>query len=94
MKATIRLPRMLSEAANTTVRHQVDGATVGAALADLFAQQPGLRNHVLDESGSIRPHVSVFVDGAHADLSARVDAGSEIRILHAVSGGSRRSARP
>jgi molybdopterin converting factor small subunit len=78
---------MLSEAANTPIRQEVEGGTVEQALGDLFSREPGLRVHVLDEAGLIRPHVSVFVDGIHADLATRVAEDSEIRILHAVSGG-------
>ncbi|HUG31401.1 MAG TPA: MoaD/ThiS family protein [Acidimicrobiia bacterium] len=85
--STVRLPRMLSETAGVGGRHEVTGETVGEALDHLFERAPGLRNHVLDESGVIRPHVSVFVDGEQADLETEVGPASEIRILHAVSGG-------
>ena len=78
---------MLAEAVNTQMSHPVKGATVEEALSHLFAHEPGLRNHVLDETGAIRPHVSVFVDGVQADLTSGVGEGSEIRVLHAVSGG-------
>ncbi|HXV69872.1 MAG TPA: MoaD/ThiS family protein [Acidimicrobiia bacterium] len=84
---TLRLPRMLSEAANTDLRHEVRGTTVAEALASLFEVKPGLRNHILDDGGAVRPHVSVFVDGVQSDLSTAVVDSSEIRILHAVSGG-------
>lgn len=84
---TVRLPRMLSEAANIDLRHEVAGATVGEALSALFDRKPGLRNHILDDGGEVRPHVSVFVNGVQSDLATNVDDGSEIRILHAVSGG-------
>ncbi len=88
MNARMRLPRMLSETVGTEPAHDVTGDTVRAALASLFEQVPGLRNHIVDESGSVRPHVSVFVDGYQADLDTGVAEGSEIRVLHAVSGGS------
>lgn len=78
---------MLADAANTDLHHQVAGGTVGEALGALFQKKPGLRNHILDESGSVRPHVSLFVDGVQADLSESVGESSELRVLHAVSGG-------
>lgn len=84
---SLRLPRMLASAANTELRHTVGGTDLIGALDDLFATEPGLRNHILDENGVIRPHVSVFVDGMQADLGTAVADTSEIRILHAVSGG-------
>ena len=84
---TVRLPRMLSEAANTDLRHEVAGNTVAEALGALFERKPGLRNHILDDAGRIRPHVSMFVDGVQSDLSTSVADAAEIRVLHAVSGG-------
>lgn len=65
----------------------VEGGDVKGALADLFTSRPGLRNHILEEDGQIRPHVSVFVDAVQADLETEVRDGAEIRIIHAVSGG-------
>ncbi len=88
MTATVRLPRMLSETVKTDVTHDVVGTTVEEALTDLFARVPGLRHHICEETGAIRPHVSVFVDGVQADPDTRLREGSEVRVLHAVSGGS------
>lgn len=87
MSATLRLPRMLADAANVETRHEVEGDTVASALESLFVVKPGLRNHVLDEKGAIRPHVSVFVSGFQSDLDAEVPEEAEIRIINAVSGG-------
>lgn len=87
MTAGIKLPRMLWEAVHTDPVHEVEGATVAEALDDLFARVPGLRGHIVDETGVVRPHVSVFVNRLQADLDTPVGDGSELRILHAVSGG-------
>lgn len=87
MTVRVRLPRMLSETVKTDPGHEVDGAKVRDALANLFESVPGLRNHIVDETGSVRPHVSLFVDGVQADLDTALADGSEIRVLHAVSGG-------
>lgn len=78
---------MLADAANVETRHQVEGDTVSSAFDSLFRAKPGLRNHVLDEKGAIRPHVSVFVSGSQSDLDAAVPDGAEIRVINAVSGG-------
>jgi hypothetical protein len=78
---------MLSQAVNTALRHYVEGATVEEALDCLFRAAPGLENHIVDETGGIRPHVSVFVDGNQAGLSTPVGRDADIRVLHAVSGG-------
>jgi molybdopterin converting factor small subunit len=85
--ATIRLPRVLTETAGGRPRHEVAGSTVGEVLESLFAEEPGLRNHLLDEKGRIRPHVLMFVDADRADIETPVGADSEVQVLQAVSGG-------
>jgi molybdopterin synthase sulfur carrier subunit len=87
MSASIKLPRMLWETVNTEPVHEVGGATVAEALDALFVRVPGLRGHIVEEAGVVRSHVSIFVDGLQADLDTQVGDGSEIRIIHAVSGG-------
>ena len=42
---------------------------VGAALEALWAAHPGVRDRVLTETGDVRPHVNVFVDGESAGLA-------------------------
>jgi hypothetical protein len=85
--ARVRLPRVLTETAGSKQRHEVDGDTLGEVFTNLFAAEPGLRNHLLDEEGRIRPHVLVFVDAARADLYTLVGANAEVQVLQAVSGG-------
>jgi molybdopterin synthase sulfur carrier subunit len=85
--ATIRLPRVLTETAGGKQRHEVEGSTLGEILESLFVEEPGLRNHLLDEKGEIRPHVLMFVDANRADLQTHVGAHSEVQVLQAVSGG-------
>jgi molybdopterin converting factor small subunit len=87
MTATLRLPRVLAMTANIDLRHLVAGDTVASVLESLFDQHPGLRNHLLDDNGGIRPHVSVFVDGRQANLTTPVADGAEVYVLQAVSGG-------
>lgn len=71
------------------LEHEVTGETVREALDSLFAKEPGLRTHLVDEKGEIRPHVSVFVDGVQAKLETPIRKEAELRVLHAVSGGGK-----
>lgn len=70
---------------------ELDGATVGDALARLFAQDAQARGYVLDEQGRLRKHVCIFLDGerlAHATaLAAPLAPQSEIYVMQALSGG-------
>ena len=69
----------------------VEGETVAAALAAVFAAHPGLRGYILDDQGALRRHVAVYVNGApardRARLSDPVGTGDEIFVFQALSGG-------
>ena len=69
----------------------VDGATVGAALAEVFATQPALRGYVLDDQGALRRHVAVYVNGRlvsdRTGLTDAVGPRDEIYVFQALSGG-------
>jgi len=69
---------------------QVDAGTVRAALQAVFAIEPGLRDYIVDEQGSLRRHVAVFVDGqllSRKKIDASVDRDAEIYVAQALSGG-------
>ncbi len=66
------------------------GATVAAALADVFSRHPALRGYVLDDQDRLRLHIAVFVDGAHVRQNALnhpLRSDSELYIMQALSGG-------
>ncbi len=79
---------MLVHSVKRGLEHEVSGETVREVLQVLFVQEPGLRTHLVDERGEIRPHVSIFVNGAQVDMASSVPADADIRVLHAVSGGT------
>ena len=87
MSVTVRIPRVLSQAVTSGVRHQAEGENLAEVLENLFSREPGLENHLLDEDGRIRPHVLIFVDAARANLDTPVGPTSEVQVLQAVSGG-------
>ena len=72
-----------------------DTPAVGKTLAEIFKEietnYPGLRSYVLDERGSLRRHVNIFIDGKMINdrnkLTDAFSAGSEIYIMQALSGG-------
>jgi sulfur-carrier protein len=67
------------------------GATVGAALEQVFADRPQVRSYVLDDRGRLRKHVCVFVDGTrlkNADaLKRSIGAQTKLHVMQALSGG-------
>ncbi|MGQ0543245.1 MAG: ubiquitin-like small modifier protein 1 [Blastocatellia bacterium] len=65
--------------------------TVGDLLASLWRQHLSLRDRILTEQGDIRQHVNIFYQGQDIrrinGLQTHIDAGSELHIFNAVSGG-------
>lgn len=70
---------------------EVGGATVGEALAAVFADRPALRGYVLDDQGALRRHVAVYLNGLpvrdRTRLSDRVGPRDEIHVFQALTGG-------
>jgi len=69
----------------------VDGRTVREALDKIFATNPQARSYVLDDQGTLRKHMTIFVDGIairdRVRLSERVAEMSTIYVFQALSGG-------
>jgi molybdopterin synthase sulfur carrier subunit len=70
---------------------RVAGATIGEALAAVFASQPRLRGYVLDDQGALRRHVAVYLNGQpvadRIKLTDPVGSQDEIYVFQALSGG-------
>jgi len=70
---------------------ECEGATLAGVLDTLFAAHPALRGYVLDEHGTVRHHVAVFVDGQairdKSDLELPLGATTEVYVMQALSGG-------
>ncbi len=85
------LPEALREVAGGQRAIEASGTTVREVLDDVAARLPVLERRLRDESGRIRPHVLLFVDGvsvrAPADLEMPVPDEAEVFIAPAVSGG-------
>lgn len=70
---------------------EAEGATVRAVLDNVLRDNARLRGYVLDDQGSLRKHMTVFVSGRmiadRAGLSDPVSASDEVYVLQALSGG-------
>jgi molybdopterin converting factor small subunit len=82
----VRLRAPLSELTGGT-QHEVEGATVGAALRALEARYPVVRGWVLDEQSRLRVHINVFVNGERRDEASPVSPGDVVFVLPAITGG-------
>ena len=69
----------------------VDAGTVSDALDRVFAEVPQLKGYVVDEQGSLRKHMVIFVDGEQItdrrDLTDAVPPDGEVYVMQALSGG-------
>jgi molybdopterin converting factor small subunit len=67
-------------------------ADVRGALEALFLVHPGLKDRITNETGEVRVHVNVFVDGEAirftGGLSTPLRERAELHVIPAVSGGA------
>jgi molybdopterin converting factor small subunit len=94
MTVRVLLPRLLSECAGGRTSLSLDlpaPATVCALLDVLAAEHPVFDRRVRDETGALRRHVNVYVDGEEVrrldGLATPVPAGAEVMVIQSVAGG-------
>ena len=86
--ATVRLRSPLREVAGGNSALEVEGATLGEVVRRLQEQHPRLTGWILDERGSVREHVKLFVNGERAELGAPIASADRVDVLGAISGGA------
>jgi sulfur-carrier protein len=67
---------------------QVSGADVRAVLRGLEDLHPAVSGWILDERGTIRRHINVFVNGERGGEGTAVATGDRIEVLPAITGGA------
>lgn len=69
----------------------VDAPTVARLVAELDRAHPGLASYLVDERGSLRKHVNIFVDGRvvrdRVELRDALTSTSRVYVAQALSGG-------
>ena len=95
MEVTVHLHGVLSGYADGHKHVEVviaDGGTVDHVLDALAARYPAVGRRIRDETGAIRQHLNLFVDGQQlrelGGTQHRPRPGAELLILPAVSGGA------
>jgi sulfur-carrier protein len=66
---------------------EVAGNTAAAVVRALEASYPGLRGWVVDERGSLRRHVKLFLRQGAVSLDTPIGPDDELHIVAAISGG-------
>jgi molybdopterin synthase sulfur carrier subunit len=83
----VRLRAPLSELAGGNRELVLEGATVAEVLQALERQHPDTRGWILDERGSIREHINVFVNKEYGQEDTLVTSGDFLHVIPAISGG-------
>jgi len=90
MSIDIRIPTILRPYTKDQKSVQAEGANLGALIADLDANYPGIGERLL-EDGSLRRFINVYINDEDVrflgSLEAQVKDGDSVTILPAVAGG-------
>ena len=91
MSSKLRIPSPLRRFTNGQSELEVNGNNVGKVLEDLFNAHPDIKNHLVEDDGSLRNFVNIFINGEDirqkGGLDAEVSDGSDVRIIPSIAGG-------
>jgi molybdopterin converting factor small subunit len=91
MAVTVRLPGALRDAAGGESKLTAAGGTLRDVIADIDRRHPGFASRVLDEAGTLRSYVNVYIGDEDARTrggsGAAVPDGSEVMVIPAMAGG-------
>ena len=91
MSVSVRIPTILRSYTSGSAEVAAEPGTLREVIAGLDAAYPGLAGRIVDESGSLRKFVNVYVgeeDVRFAQgLETPVPAGAHVSVIPAVAGG-------
>lgn len=92
MASELRIPSPLRRFTGGQASLEVSGANVGEVLSELFAAHPEIKNHLVEDDGSLRNFVNIFIGGEDirqkGGMGAEVADGSDVRIIPSIAGGA------
>ena len=90
--ATIRIPTPLRKLTQGKEEVTASGGTIGALIASLETQYPGIKERICDESGAVRRFVNIFVKDEDIRFLQNLDTPlgerDEVSIVPAIAGGA------
>ena len=91
MSASVRIPTILRTYTDGQSEVTAEGDTLADVIDNLDSTYPGVKGRILDEQGSLRRFVNVYVGGddvRFADgLATAIPDGVEVSVIPAVAGG-------
>ena len=91
MSAKVRIPTPLRKLTNNEELVEVSATTVGGVINELQTRFPGIKERILDENGTVRRFVNVYVNEEDIrflqNQQTPINSGDEISIIPAIAGG-------
>jgi molybdopterin synthase sulfur carrier subunit len=84
----VRLRAPLKDLVGGNAELVLEGATVGEVLRALETSWPRTAGWILDEQGSVRRHVNVFVGDRQVREDAAVGPQDRLVVLPSITGGA------
>lgn len=92
MTIEVRVPTILRSYTGGAKVVEGSGDTLAALIDDLESRHPGLRERLIDDSGSLRRFVNVYLNDEDVrfldGLKTPVSGGDSVTVLPAVAGGA------
>ena len=91
MAQKVRIPTPLRKLTNNEELVEINATTIGDAITELQSRYPGIKERLLDDSGSVRRFVNVYVNEEDIrfmqNQQTSLKDGDEISIIPAIAGG-------
>lgn len=91
MSVSVRIPTILRTYTGGESEVSASGTTLAEVLDDLDSTYAGIKGRILDESGSLRRFVNVYVDNDDVRFLDHLDTvtpdGTQVSVIPAVAGG-------
>jgi molybdopterin synthase sulfur carrier subunit len=91
MSILVKVPTQLRTLTGGEAQIEAAGTTVREVVADIETSHPGIGARLLDEGGSLRRFVNIYVDEEDVrflnGIDTEIPEGAKLSIIHAVAGG-------
>ena len=92
MAVFVRFPTPLRKLTGGQTEVSVEGASIRDVIENLDRAHKGVRDQILDDSGSIRRFINLFLNGEDVRYlkgpDTSVQSGDKISIVPAIAGGA------
>ena len=92
MLSNLRIPSPLRRFTNGESSIKIRGTNIREVLDELFHAHPDIKEHLVEDDGSLRNFVNIFIEGEDirqkGGMDAAVSDGSDVRIIPSIAGGS------